>query len=115
MHRCSETYGCSRCVVDAYRQGEFPCGCRRRGINTRGRVGPTVALNQLFWKENKEGAGTSPAPLGKLLSLGGLATSGARLLRRRLLRGGRLALRWFLPSCYCHDVPPIGLAGCKFT
>ena len=37
-----------------------------------------------------------------------LAAGGARLLRRRLLRGGGLALSWLLPLRYCHDVPPSG-------
>jgi len=71
---------------------------------------------RLFFRGNKGGAGTSPAPFRKLsLLFGGLTTSSARLLRRRFFRRGGLALRGLLLLRYCHDVPPIGLAVGKFT
>src|SRR5262245_65336698 len=48
-----------------------------------------------------------PPRLHQLLSLGGLAAGGARLLRRRLLRCRGLArgllLRCRLLLCYCHS------------
>ena len=70
--------------------------------------------NLLFWKGNKEGAGTCPAPLEMLsLLFRSLATGGSRLFRRRLLRGGGLAFRWLLPLRYCHDIPPSGWLAVK--
>jgi hypothetical protein len=57
----------------------------------------------------------APRLISRLSLLGGLTTGGARLFRRRLFRGCRLALRGFLLLRYCHDVPPIGLAVGRFT
>jgi hypothetical protein len=60
--------------------------------------------------------GDEPRAFEKLsLLLRRLATGGARLLRRRLFRGGGLTLCWLLSLCYCHDVPPSGWLADKFT
>lgn len=91
------------------------CGSGRR---TSARREPWEARvcrnNRLFWKENKEGAGTSPAPLEMLsLLFRRLATGASRLLRRRFFRGGGLTLCRLLPLRCCHFSPSFGLAGCQ--
>ena len=67
-----------------------------------------ASVTDCFGKGIKKARGQAPRLVMLSLLLRSFATGGSRLLRRRLLRGGGLALRWFLPLRYCHDVPPSG-------